>query len=79
MISSRYSDYQLGEPRNRVQKRRRRSIMMVSRDDVQEQSRTSILAINVGTRKATTSDESKYFTLDSGTNVMVSPLVKHDR
>ena len=50
--------------------------MVVTGEFIPEEENPRISTINVGTLKATTSDEDKYCMLDSGANVMVVPLMR---
>ena len=53
-----------------------RTRMVVTGEFIPEEENPRISTINVGTLKATTSDEDKYCMLDSGANVMVVPLMR---
>ena len=57
-------------------RQRGRSRFVLSGEYIPYEKDPSIVAINVGTLKASTSDEDKYCMLDSGANVMVVPRVK---
>ena len=66
-------------PRGTVLQRDRlrgRTHWVVSGEFIPEVEEPHVSAINVGTLKATTSDEDKYCMLDSGANVMVVPLTR---
>ena len=66
-------------PRRTVLRRDRatgRTRMVVTGEFIPEEQHPRVSAINVGTLKATTSDEDKYCMLDSGANVMVVPLMR---
>ena len=66
-------------PRGTVLRRDRvtgRTRMVVTGEFIPEDEDPRISTINVGTLKATTSDEDKYCMLDSGANVMVVPLMR---
>ena len=66
-------------PRGTVLRRDRRTgrtRRMVTGEFIPEEEEPLVSAINVGTLKATTSDEDKYCMLDSGANVMVVPLMR---
>ena len=56
-----------------------RTRMVVTGEFIPEEENPRISTINVGTLKATTSDEDKYCMLDSGANVMVVPLMRDMR
>ena len=69
-------------PRGTVLRRDRvtgRTRMVVTGEFIPEEENPRISTINVGTLKATTSDEDKYCMLDSGANVMVVPLMRDMR
>ena len=51
--------------------------MVVTGEFIPENEEPQVSATNVGTLKATTSDEDKYCMLDSGANVMVVPLMRN--
>ena len=53
-----------------------RTRMVVTGEFIPEEDEPQVSAINVGTLKATTSDDDKYCMLDSGANVMVVPLMR---
>ena len=53
-----------------------RTRMVVTGEFIPEDDDPRVSTINVGTLKATTSDEDKYCMLDSGANVMVVPLMR---
>ena len=53
-----------------------RTRMVVTGEYIPEDENPRVSTINVGTLKATTSDEDKYCMLDSGANVMVVPLMR---
>ena len=53
-----------------------RTRMVVTGEFIPEDEGPRVSTINVGTLKATTSDEDKYCMLDSGANVMVVPLMR---
>ena len=55
---------------------RGRTRMVITGEVIPEVEEPQVSAINVGTLKATTSDEDKYCMLDSGANVMVVPLMR---
>ena len=66
-------------PRGTVLRRDRmtgRTRMVVTGEFIPEDENPRVSTINVGTLKATTSDEDKYCMLDSGANVMVVPLMR---
>ena len=66
-------------PRGTVLRRDRatgRTRMVVTGEFIPEDEGPRVPTINVGTLKATTSDEDKYCMLDSGANVMVVPLMR---
>ena len=66
-------------PRGTVVRRDRltgRTRMVVTGEFIPEGEDPRVSAIDVGTLKATTSDEDKYCMLDSGANVMVVPLMR---
>ena len=66
-------------PRGTVLSRDRvtgRTRMVVTGEFIPEEEDPRVSTINVGTLKATTSDEDKYCMLDSGANVMVVPLMR---
>ena len=66
-------------PRGTVLRRDRvtgRTRMVVTGEYIPEDENPRVSTINVGTLKATTSDEDKYCMLDSGANVMVVPLMR---
>ena len=66
-------------PRGTVLRRNRltgRTRMRVTGEFISEDEDPRVSAINVGTLKASTSDEDKYCMLDSGANVMVVPLMR---
>ena len=66
-------------PRGTVVQRDRqrgRVRLVISGEFIPDHGVSSIAAINVGTLKASTSDEDTYCMLDSGVNVMVVPWVK---
>ena len=66
-------------PRGTVLRRDRvtgRTRMVVTGEFIPEDEDPRVSTINVGTLKATTSDEDKYCMLDSGANVMVVPLMR---
>ena len=50
--------------------------MVITGEFIPEDDNPRVSTINVGTLKATTSDEDKYCMLDSGANVMVVPLMR---
>ena len=67
-------------PRGTVLRRDRRTgrtRIRVTGEPTPEEEEPLVSAINVGTLKATTSDEDKYCMLDSGANVMVVPLMRN--
>ena len=69
-------------PRGTVLRRDRvtgRTRMVVTGEFIPEERNPRVFTINVGTLKATTSDEDKYCMLDSGANVMVVPLMRDMR
>ena len=69
-------------PRGTVLRRDRvtgRTRMVVTGEFIPEDENPRVFTINVGTLKATTSDEDKYCMLDSDANVMVVPLMRDMR